>query len=218
MGKVIDLTGQKFGRLTVIEYRGIKNTFAQWLCKCDCGNSVEVIGRSLRTGNTRSCGCLCRELSTERLLKRNSNSVVVLGHTRLKTIWRAMLQRCDNPSYKSYNIYGGRGIKVCNEWREFANFMEWAITNGYNENAPRGECTIDRIDCDGNYEPSNCRWVSTREQNQNRRTPVQKFSYKGVTHTLPEWSNIVGMDVKVIRERLRMGWSMRRALYTPKLK
>lgn len=217
MGKVIDLIGQKFGRLTVIEYRGVRNTFARWLCQCDCGNRVEVVGISLRTGNTRSCGCLCRELSSKRLLKR-SGGTLGESRSRLCGVWRTMLQRCDNQSHTHYHIYGGRGITVCNEWRDYANFKAWALANGYDESAPRGKCTLDRIDNNGNYEPSNCRWIDMREQCKNRRNPTQIFEYGGVRHTLSEWADIVGLKTKVIRERLRNGWEMEKALYTPVLK
>ena len=148
---------------------------------------------------------------------RNVKGIKTHGesHTRLYSVWRTMLQRCDSPSHIQYRLYGGRGITVCDEWRKFDHFKEWALSNGYDTNAARGECTIDRINNDGNYEPTNCRWVTMREQCKNKREPIQTFEYEGVSHTLSEWGDIVGLEVKVIRERLRNGWSMDLALFTP---
>lgn len=160
MGNLIDHTGQRFGRLVVIELKGFeKGGQATWLCRCDCGNQSVVIGSNLRRGTTTSCGCLRDELR------------IVHGkyHTRLHNVWKLMKRRCSNPNDKRYHRYGGRGIDVCDEWRnDFGAFYAWATANGYDENAKYGECTLDRIDNDKGYSPDNCRWVDIKTQNNNR--------------------------------------------------
>ena len=157
-----DLTGKRFGKLTVIKrVHNEKNKHARWLCKCDCGNEVVVQSQSLKK-STKSCGCLLVELH--------------LTHgqagTRLYNIWNVMKQRCGNPNNHNYKEYGARGISVCEDWkRSFETFQEWAMKTGYNPDLKRGECTLDRINNDGNYCPENCRWVTMKEQCQNRRRP-----------------------------------------------
>ena len=143
--------------------------------------------------------------------------------TRLYNVWKNMKVRCNNPNYKEYKYYGQRGISVCEDWNEFNNFYEWAINNGYDENAKRGECTLDRIDTNKNYEPSNCRWVSMKIQANNRRkwgTVTKKhkkitWSYNGECHTVAEWSELTGIDEKVLRSRYYKGWDIGRLLTTP---
>ena len=157
MPRTIDLTGQKFGRLTVIKNAGRdKYRQAVWLCECDCGNTSVVNGGDLRSGNTKSCGCLNREKVSSR---RKTHG---LSKTRLHRIWRGMRSRCFLQSMPKYKNYGERGIVVCEEWRDnFQAFYEWAMANGYRE-----DLTIDRIDVDGNYEPSNCRWITISENSK----------------------------------------------------
>lgn len=170
MGRIIDLTGQEYGRLTVLEYAGkTKDNKALWLCECECGNRKKIIGKDIRTGHTRSCGCLQRETAAQ--------AQTIHGHRyeRLHNIWAEMIQRCSNSNNANYKNWGGRGITVCSEWREsYEAFRTWALANGYNETAPRGQCTIDRIDNNGNYEPSNCRWVDMKVQRHNRRDTVSE--------------------------------------------
>ena len=171
-----DLTGQKFGRLTAIEFRGTnKSGNALWLCKCDCGNETVVRGGSLKNGHTKSCGCLKSELDSKKMKKMLTKHG--LFNHRLYGVWSSMKERCYNPKGAEYLAYGGRGIDVCDEWKDdFKAFYDWAISHGYDENAPRGQCTIDRINNDKGYNPENCRWVPMLVQASNRR----KISRKGV--------------------------------------
>lgn len=166
MGKIVNILGKRYGRLTVISFVGVRNHLAYWLCECDCGTILEVAGNSLRTGNTSSCGCLAKELSRERLLKTGES------HTRLYNVWSCMLQRCYNPKNDRYRWYGEIGVKVCEEWMDYNSFKGWALANGYDESAARGKCTIDRIDPSGDYEPLNCRWVSMDVQLRNKRKHI----------------------------------------------
>lgn len=215
MGKVIDLTGQKFGRLTVIEYGGVTDHFAYWHCKCDCGNTIVVRGQSLWKGNTRSCGCLFRELSAQRMFNNSHTLVHGESQTRLYKVWVNMVSRCTNPDVPSYRYYGARGITVCDEWKNsYLAFREWAMENGYDENAPRGVCTLDRINNDGNYEPSNCRWVSMRVQSHNKRKRAARITltFNGESHSMKEWADILGVHYNTILRRRAMGLPIEKIL------
>ena len=171
MPKLIDLTGQRIGRLFVVQRCGSQNGHATWLCRCDCGNEKIISVSSLKQG-TQSCGCLWVEAinnwnQSEEKKKVTASLKTTHGGrgSRLYRIWRAMKTRCRNSNVPCFRYYGGRGIRVCDEWEgSFQSFAEWAIQNGYDDNL-----TIDRIDNDGNYEPSNCRWVTMTEQNKNKR-------------------------------------------------
>lgn len=171
--KALDLTGQKFGRLTAIEKHSKQNGHIVWLCQCDCGNTATVQGTRLKQGRTNSCGCLWVESianfnHSERRKEttRKAKTKHGMKGTRVYRIWQAMKSRCGNSNVPCYSYYGGRGIKVCDEWlNSFESFYEWSMVNGY-----AADLTIDRIDVNGNYEPSNCRWVTMAEQNKNKRS------------------------------------------------
>lgn len=164
MSALKDLTGQRFGRLVVVDRAGSNSKReAKWRCQCDCGRYSFVSSYNLRSGNTNSCGCLSAEKSALRITTHS------MSRYRLHGVWCGMKQRCLNPNHERYRQYGGRGITICDEWlHSFQAFYDWAMANGYDENAPRGQCTIDRIDNDKGYSPDNCRWVDMKVQRHNR--------------------------------------------------
>ena len=175
-------------------------------CKCDCGELRTILGGSLRAKITVSCGCKKKENASKLYTKRhakNSNT-----KTKLYKVWMNMRSRCSYEKNIGYHNYGGRGIKVCEEWNaDFTAFRDWALANGYSENL-----TIDRIDVNGNYEPTNCRWVNIQAQCNNRRNN-RYFHYNGEKHTIKEWSDIVKIDYALLRNRLvNLGWPIERAL------
>lgn len=199
--KKIDLTGQRFGRLCVIADAGRDGRGERlWRCKCDCGNEMIALSSNLRTKHTTSCGCY--RLENVKVINKTHG----LAGTKIYNVWCAMKRRCTLKNCGDFSNYGGRGIKVCDEWaNDFNEFCIWAMRNGYSDGM-----TIDRIDTNGDYEPSNCRWVTLTEQANNKRNN-HLIAYNGETHTMKEWSRILGINYYTLNNRLRNGWSIERA-------
>lgn len=185
-----DMKGQKFNKLTVLEYAGTnKHHSATWKCKCDCGNEIIATGHNLRTNHTKSCGCLIKE--------EKNNTKHNMSRTRQYKIWAGMKKRCTNINYPHFNDYGGREIKVCDRWLEsFENFWE-DMQEGYSDNL-----SIDRIDNNGNYEKSNCKWSNREEQSNNRRNNII-VTYNGVTDTLKRICDLNGFKYQTVFARIK---------------
>lgn len=180
--KKIELAGKRFGKWTVIERRDR----SKWLCICDCGAQREVYGPSLTKGVSTNCGCVKKKHGYE--------------GTKVYRLWSHMKERCFKEYHKSYKAYGGRGITVCDEWLDARTFIEWALNNGYEEGL-----TLDRIDVNGNYEPSNCRFVPNLKQQNNKRNN-RFITIGGISKTLAEWAREAGIGPKVLRHRVEVGW------------
>ena len=189
-----DLTGQRFGRLTVIRRHDKVNGYFRWECACDCGTMKIVSSPSLH-GGARSCGCL--------LAEHNKNQKVHGREPkRLYHIWSGMKCRCNDPRNKDFPHYGGRGITVSPVWSDFVQFRDWAFSSGYADNL-----TLDRIDTNGNYCPQNCRWATPKEQ-ANNRTNNRKISYHGETKNISEWAEHFGIDPSLFHAAIRRGRTM----------
>lgn len=202
MGKINDLTGQRFGRLIAL-YPTEKrvNRHVVWHCKCDCGKYKDVDSLSLTQGATTSCGCFAIEMLTKR------NTVHGDYNTRLYRIFSGMISRCKYPSATEYKDYGGRGITVCDEWKEYNNFKQWAMSSGYTD-----KLTLERNDVNGDYCPENCRWATMDEQRNNKRNS-HFLTYNGVTKTMAQWANLLGINYRTLRSRINtLGWSIEDAL------
>lgn len=195
MPRMVDLTGQKFGRLAVLERTGSKYGKVQWKCRCDCGNEVVVSGSNLKCGNTKSCGCYNKERKSEVHKKHG------MRKSRLYSIWVNMRDRCYREKSIKYHSYGAKGIAVCNEWLGadgFENFAKWAVPNGYADNL-----TLDRIDGTKGYSPDNCRWVTYKKQANNTKANIM-IEHNGETHTMHEWSDILGLNYQRFHRALRI--------------
>lgn len=200
ISKKYNMIYKKFGKLTVLEElpERTKDNRKIYKCICECGNIVNAVGVRLRNGTTQSCGCL---LKYNGMTHGKSN-------TRIYKVYRGMLDRCYCKTHKDYKDYGKRGIIVCQEWLDdFMNFYKWAMNHKYNDNL-----TIDRINVNGNYEPSNCRWVTNKEQQNNKRSSVY-LTYQGKTQTMTQWSNELGINYGTIKSRKKYGWSDKECLF-----
>ena len=205
----MDILGKKFNRLKVVK-RLKKNSRGEviFLCTCECGNNIEVRKWNLTSGNTKSCGCLKSETSSN---LGKSHTTHGMRYTKIYKIWESMKRRCDSKVCERYMNYGDRGIKYVDSWKEFVPFYEWAIKNGYKEGL-----SIDRIDVDGNYEPSNCQWVTLKKQHLNKTTST-KIEYNGAFYTVSELAEMSGVSYHTLYQRLfRLNWNIEDA--TKKLK
>lgn len=192
-----DMMGQRFGRLTVVEFAEKRGRLFYWKCRCDCGNETAVYGGTLRQGRQVSCGCYNAE-------KRTSHG---LSRSREYRAWAQMLQRCNNPKSPRFKHYGARGVKVDPAWKDFDAFIA--------DMGPSNGLTLDRIDNSGNYEPGNCRWATYGVQNNNYRRN-HNLTFGGETLTLTEWSHRLNITPSALYYRLTGGWSIERALTTRK--
>lgn len=203
--RFIDLCNQRFGKLTVqqrvedhVDQNGRRRV--RYRCLCDCGNEIITQARNLRSGDTVSCGCVRKSNLTEGNVKHG------MSKSRLYRTWRSMKRRCTDKHRMNYADYGGRGIKVCEEWASsFETFMVWANENGYDDSL-----TIDRVDCDGSYSPENCRWATSKMQNNNTRRNV-RITYDNQTHTIAEWADLLNIKYDTLYKRISQGWPYERA-------
>lgn len=220
-----DLTGMSFGTLTVVGFDEerhnqdiikkqngeISRIRRYWLCYCSkCQKTYSIRGENLLSGNTKGCVCDMHDRIGDKKIKHG------LSHTRLAGILNNMKQRCYNENSAEYYLYGGRGIRVCDEWLESSqNFYDWARSNGYIDSVGQKECSIDRIDVDGNYCPENCRFVDSFVQANNKRNNI-KYEYNGECHTLTEWARIVNINSYTLYQRInRLKWTIEEALTLP---
>lgn len=199
----INMIGNKFGRLTVIEETNKrKDRRIVYKCICDCGNITYVTGKNLRNGNTKSCGCLSVDKFKQRSIKHGKTN------TKLFRVWCDMRRRCYNPNRSDYPRYGGRGIAVCSEWKDdFQAFYDWSMANGYAEGLE-----IDRENNNRNYEPSNCRWITHSENCNNRSTNVL-LTYNGKTQNMTQWAKELNISYATIKHRHAKGWKDKECLF-----
>lgn len=202
--KALDLKGKKFNNLTVLEKTKNKGEKVLWKCQCACGKITFVTTCNLRGDKVKSCGCLKNQNLISRNTKHNQR------HTKLYEVWKSIKQRCLNPNNRYFKNYGGRGITICKEWKDdFINFYNWSIENGYKENL-----TIDRIDNNGNYDPSNCRWTNRYIQANNTRNNHYIF-FNNENLTISQWAKKLNISYHTLFLRLKNGWSIEKALTTP---
>lgn len=208
MGTIKDLTGQRFGRLVVVNYHH-SNRGAFWLCRCDCGNETIAKGTNLRYGSTKSCGCGSIE-QAQKNCATNRQKGHQLSKTPIYKVWKNMKRRCYSKTNKRYANYGGKGVVICEAWlNDFRAFYDWAMANGY-----RRDLSIDRIDVNGNYCPENCRWATAKEQ-ANNTTRNHYITYKGEINTAKQWSEKLNMTYATFQHRIQRGWTMERIANTP---
>lgn len=201
--KFKDLTGIKFGKLTVIKFEGREKRFLMWLCKCDCGNEKIIRGTSLTCVKNPTLSCGCNHIGRGNIIHSSSK-------TRLYNIWRNMKTRCYDTKATFYKRYGKRGITICDEWKEnFKTFKKWSLENGYSDNLE-----IDRIDNNGNYEPSNCKWATRKEQNNNKSNN-HFVEINGETKTLKQWCEYKKIPYVTVTTRIHRGMDDKKAILTP---
>lgn len=202
MWKIIDLTGKKFNRLTAVRLSHRDNSGrAWWIFRCECGKEKAILGANASGGYIKSCGCLRHEVCKSRV------GVHRMSRSKIYAVWHSMKNRCLNSKDRYFQIYGGRGIKVCEEWLLFETFAEWASTHGYKDGL-----TLDRVDNNGEYKPDNCRWATWVEQANNKSNNVI-LTYEGETMTLKRWAERYDVNYYNLKYRLRAGWSARDALF-----
>ena len=202
--KLIDMTGRVCGKLTVIE-QADRNTLGQalWRCVCECGNECVTTGVYLRSGHTKSCGCLCADKLRDIRTTHGDSTA------RLYRIWKDILRRCEDPRRRGYVDYGGRGIKICDEWKSYEAFKEWALSNGYND-----ALSIDRINNDEGYCPSNCQWTDDVTQANNKRSN-RLITIEDKTMTMAQWSRETGISYGALQRRISSGWDPADAVTLP---
>lgn len=201
-----DYTGLKFNKLTVISYYGKRNGSTVWLCKCDCENMTYQSISKMRLGYIKSCGCWKNEAAKQKMTKHG------LYKTPEYHIWESIKQRCCNKNSKPYKDYGGRGIFVCDEWKNNPKaFCEWAKTHGYKKGLE-----IDRINNNMGYSPDNCRFVDRKIQSLNKRSNIF-ITYNGITDNICSWAKRLGVNYQLLHYRLKRGWSVEKTLTTPPL-
>ena len=188
-----NISGNRYGKLTALEFSYMKNSHPFWKCKCDCGNVTYKDYWHLVDGHTKSCGCLKHKYT--------------IKNKRIFSIWYKMIDRCKNANRKDAKSYYDKGIRVCAEWHTYENFESWSLENGYTDNL-----TIDRIDSNGNYEPSNCRWITIQEQQKNKCTNVM-VTYNGETLCMSDWAKRFGINRVTLESRIYdLGYSFEEAI------
>jgi hypothetical protein len=203
-----DLSGQKFNRLAIVEFDHYKGDHvAYYRCRCDCGVEKVIKGADVKRGVVKSCGCYNREMTR---LRKPGLKHGYAHKERLYEVWKNMKRRCYAPNNERFQFYGGKGVIVCDEWKEdYAAFRKWAHKNGYAQGL-----TIDRIDNDGNYEPSNCRWATAKVQ-ENNMSRNHILTYRGESLTIAEWADRLGVTYSTINHRVQRGWDMERLINQP---
>jgi hypothetical protein len=207
MPNLVNLTGRKFSRLTVLSLNVERSTKKRkfWNCVCECGNIKSIESENLKTGKTRSCGCLQKEMKSK---PRPHLKIYSYEEYPLRHIWKLMMRRCYNSTDPTHRYYGARGIKVCERWHDYWQFKEdmWPRPEGL---------TLERIDNDGDYAPINCKWATVCEQTNNRRTS-KKITMNGESKTIPDWCRVYNVtNVSAVRQRLDRGWDLYEALIKP---
>jgi hypothetical protein len=206
----IDIVGKEIGRWTILSEEPKTKRYIEYVCKCQCGNIKTVCGLSLKSGKSRSCGCINREITRARNYRHG------MRHTRLYAIWSNMIARCDNKTSSSWERYGARGITVCKPWRNYANFHQDMIASYLAHVKDHGESrtSIDRINNMRGYSPKNCRWATPSVQSRNRRQ-IRNITYKGRTLCMKDWALLLGVRYQSIQGRLDRGWSFDKVIKTP---